>query len=120
MLFKRKFDDFFIHFDFDRGGKKTKCIQKLNVIKKKLGFSFSFTYLVLVDVMDKSLKINIGKVPPIASWSTESMSPAFHWGYDWVIGAFYWGYSVERSKKMGTSFGPIWIVRTTRPSWPTW
>ena len=25
---------FFIHFEFDRGDKKTKCIHKLNVIKK--------------------------------------------------------------------------------------
>ena len=34
MLFKWKFDDFFIHFEFDRGDKKTKCIHKSNVIKK--------------------------------------------------------------------------------------
>ena len=34
LLFKWKFDDFFIHFEFDRGDKKTKCIHKLNVIKK--------------------------------------------------------------------------------------
>ena len=50
---------FFIHFD--RGDKKTegekkfsllKCIQKLNVIKKNL--VFSFMYLVSVDPMDRS------------------------------------------------------------------
>ena len=34
LLFKWKFDDFFIHFEFDRGDKKTKCIHKSNVIKK--------------------------------------------------------------------------------------
>ena len=34
LLFKWKFDNFFIHFEFDRGDKKTKCIHKLNVIKK--------------------------------------------------------------------------------------
>ena len=34
LLFKWKLNDFFIHFEFDRGGKKTKCIHKLNVIKK--------------------------------------------------------------------------------------
>ena len=34
LLFKWKFADFFIHFEIDRGDKKTKCIHKLNVIKK--------------------------------------------------------------------------------------
>ena len=34
LLFKWKFDNFFIHFEFDRGDKKTKCIHKSNVIKK--------------------------------------------------------------------------------------
>ena len=34
LLFKWKFDNFFIHIEFDRGNKKTKCIHKSNVIKK--------------------------------------------------------------------------------------
>ena len=34
LLFKWKFDHFFIRFEFDRGDKKTKCIHKSNVIKK--------------------------------------------------------------------------------------
>jgi hypothetical protein len=53
---------FFIHFD--RGHKKKKekkkfsllkCIQKSNVIKKRVLVLISFMYLVLVDVMDRSL-----------------------------------------------------------------
>ena len=54
---------FFTHFD--KGDKKTegekkvfflKCITKSNVIKKRFWvLVFSFTYLVLVDAMDKSL-----------------------------------------------------------------
>ena len=36
LLFKWKFDDFFIHFEFDRGNKKTKCIHKSNIIKKRV------------------------------------------------------------------------------------
>ena len=54
MLFKWKFDNFFIHFD--RGDKKTewekknfflKCITKSNVIKKIWVLLISFMYLVL-------------------------------------------------------------------------